>query len=294
MVPIEAHFFIGPDGTVEQYLDSSLQAKASTNNNPRAISIQTWDGGDHLASWTHAQQTSLIELLAWCHEVHDIALHRVDVWDGPGIGGHGDFPGMWGPPHDEACLGDARINQIDVLIARTRAKVETADYQPGDRLLGLGSKGSDVAWVQQQLQLPEDGIFSVETHRELRRLQRQIKTTSDGIVGPTMWKYFLTHATTETQTNTPPRTTSAPITSRRPTLSTSPTAAHDIAHAILHHPIQRPGTTETITLAQVIIDLDARNHHTTSDEIQLRETVARLTEIVLEDVEPTPDTNNNT
>jgi N-acetylmuramoyl-L-alanine amidase-like protein len=136
-VVLESHFWVGLDGRVEQYIDTSRQADANYHANVRAMSIESADNGDpdHF-EWTEAQQQSIAELMSWAHEVHGVPLRRCPTWDSPGVGYHTMFgaPSDW-TPVSKSCPGTARKAQFNSVVARAVAI----------------SQGEDVALTQAEI-----------------------------------------------------------------------------------------------------------------------------------------------
>lgn len=60
--------------------------------------------------------------------------------------------------------------------------------RPGTRTIRLGSAGTDVAFLQRWLDLPDDGLFGPATHNRVQWYQRMRGLTVDGIVGPKTWR----------------------------------------------------------------------------------------------------------
>lgn len=121
-VTVESHFHVMVDGTIEQYMDTTVRADANRYANVRAISIETEDNGDpDNTPWTPAQIESILKIIRWAHEVHDIPLRVTPAWDQPGIGYHSMWgaPGPWTPSRGKTCPGRVRITQFrDVLLPR--------------------------------------------------------------------------------------------------------------------------------------------------------------------------------
>lgn len=118
-VGLESHFYVSQTG-VEQYISTSRQADANRQANVRAISIETWDGGDpDHTPWTPRQMDLLVDLVAWCCVNHGIPVLQCPAWNQPGIGWHVMFgaPGPW-TPVSKSCPGRPRIAQMPELIAR--------------------------------------------------------------------------------------------------------------------------------------------------------------------------------
>lgn len=120
-VGVESHFYVRRDGFVEQMVDTGMRADANYKANSRAVSIETWDGGDpDKTPWTPQQIDAMARLLAWLHHTHGIPLTRTTAWDSPGVGGHSDYPGIWTPVRGKTCPGLIRRPQVDDVIAAAR------------------------------------------------------------------------------------------------------------------------------------------------------------------------------
>jgi hypothetical protein len=69
----DSHFHVAYDGTVEQYVDTSMRAFADLDGNDATISIETQgvakDGNE---PWRPAQVKAIIELVAWIVKTHGI------------------------------------------------------------------------------------------------------------------------------------------------------------------------------------------------------------------------------
>lgn len=66
-------------------------------------------------------------------------------------------------------------------------------HKPGKRILKEGMKGTDVRWVQRQLEIDDDGIFGPITKEsvlafETVKLNEFPRLRADGIVGAITWK----------------------------------------------------------------------------------------------------------
>lgn len=126
-IELESHFYVGPDGTIYQYMDTSVRADANVLANAFAVSIETWDGGNTPDSmgWNAVQVAALKKLIKWICDVHGIRRAPAQTWNGGGIGGHNWFPEPWadGP---RGCPGTARNNQLrnDIIPAVASGNIE--------------------------------------------------------------------------------------------------------------------------------------------------------------------------
>lgn len=70
----DSHFHVAYDGTVEQYVDTSMRAFADYEGNDATVSIETQgvssSTGDE--KWRPAQAAAIIDLVAWIIKTHDI------------------------------------------------------------------------------------------------------------------------------------------------------------------------------------------------------------------------------
>ena len=131
-VSVESHFFVKFDGTVEQYMDTTVRADANRLANSRAISIETEDDGSPAQwPWTAAQVEALVDLILWISVRHGIPLERCPRWDQPGIGYHSMWgaPSPWTPAAGKTCPGSVRIRQFnDIILPRLRGRNTTGGF----------------------------------------------------------------------------------------------------------------------------------------------------------------------
>ena len=119
---LESHFYVADDGTIEQYMDTTVRADANLNANAFAVSIETQDGGK-IVPWTSAQIESIVRLIDWLCSVHDIPRRQIPSAYSSGIGWHVQFgaPGPW-TPVSKSCPGGPRIEQTkNIIIPRVAA-----------------------------------------------------------------------------------------------------------------------------------------------------------------------------
>ena len=148
-----AHFHVAKDGTVEQYIDTKYMSWASASGNPRSISIETQGctSGHESEPWTDAQMKSIIALVSWIVDTHDIPkrLMESSATTQHGIGWHrlgidGNFPTsgvlrgrsqrgggeVWSSARGKVCPGDGRIKQMSDVLAGVEGKVSPAPAKP--------------------------------------------------------------------------------------------------------------------------------------------------------------------
>lgn len=109
-----AHFGIGKDGRVYQWVDTADKAWAQAEGNPRNISIENeGHAGDSL---TVAQCERVAEILAWAHTTHGVPLRINESPTGQGLGWHGMGGIAWGG--HTGCPGDLIRAQRAGIVAR--------------------------------------------------------------------------------------------------------------------------------------------------------------------------------
>lgn len=140
-VSVESHFHVLVDGTIEQYMDTERRADANRYANARAVSIETEDNGDpDNTPWTDAQLQSIIRLLRWLRETHDIPMWACPAWDQPGLGYHSMWgaPGPWTPARGKTCPGRIRIRQFhDVIVPALAMEAAMPAELDNDTCYGL-------------------------------------------------------------------------------------------------------------------------------------------------------------
>src|SRR4051794_18347581 len=70
-----SHFWVSYTGVVEQYVDTTFQARADYQGNDATVSIETEGGtGPHADTdpWKSAQVDAMVALVAWIMETHEI------------------------------------------------------------------------------------------------------------------------------------------------------------------------------------------------------------------------------
>lgn len=155
----DSHFYVLKNGTVEQYVDTDLQAYADLQGNPTTISVETQGGVKRGEKWTDAQINALAALFAWCSKTHSIKMelakssrpgeNRGLSWHRLGV--DGNFPAapsilagrlqlggglLYSRSRGKTCPEDARILQIPEILRK--AKNEPA----GSGSSGKSSSGS--------------------------------------------------------------------------------------------------------------------------------------------------------
>jgi hypothetical protein len=108
-----AHFGVGKDGTVYQWVDTADMAWAQAAGNPVGISIE--HEGNVPDALTPQQIAADSAILAWVHAVHAIPLQVTDdAVSGTGVCGHSTGAVLhWGHPQ---CPGQAILGQRQQIV----------------------------------------------------------------------------------------------------------------------------------------------------------------------------------
>lgn len=143
---IEWHFYVGKNGELTQFMDTTRRADCQRDGNSWVkggarygfLSVETWDGagsvwdGKNTAKcprWTDAQVNTLAKLGAWLHDTHGIELIKATAPQGKGIGWHAQFTGSgfprWNSNH--ACPAAQRIAQFPSVL---KAMQDAANATP--------------------------------------------------------------------------------------------------------------------------------------------------------------------
>jgi len=109
-----AHFGVGKDGRIFQWVDTGDKAWAQEAGNSRNISIENEGyAGDSL---TQAQVEGCAHILAWARTIHGVPLRINDLPTGQGLGWHGMGGASWGG--HTGCPGDLILAQRTAIITR--------------------------------------------------------------------------------------------------------------------------------------------------------------------------------
>ena len=150
-VSLEAHFWVPYVGQLEQHIDTDRSADANYKANRRAdgtgaISVETEDDGSPAQRpWTEKQLRDLVAVGVWACRTHGIPARRCRSHTDPGIGYHS----MWGAPSPwtnaagKTCPGPARIAQVDQVIARVAAQLNTPPPVQEDDAMGTYIRDSE-------------------------------------------------------------------------------------------------------------------------------------------------------
>lgn len=171
----DSHFHIAYDGEVEQYVDTAFQAFADLEGNDATISIET--AGCATSSkavtekWTDAQVVSIVKLLIWIFEEHNIprrlATNSKIGESSHGLSWHrlgcdGNFPALpsvqagrlqrgggmrYSKAVGKVCPGYARIDQIHQAIWPALIDALRGEPATGGFLMALSDRDQEaVLW----------------------------------------------------------------------------------------------------------------------------------------------------
>lgn len=136
----DSHFYVRKDGTIEQYVDTDLQAYANAAGNSSLISVET-QGGVRDADrepWTPQQVAALARIVRWSADTdgfpiqpmadsrptsRGVGYHRLGCRPWVVAGGE-----LWSSATGKICPGAGKIAQIPQVIAQ--AKNPTATTLP--------------------------------------------------------------------------------------------------------------------------------------------------------------------
>ncbi len=116
---LEAHFGLGYEGDLGQYIGTQTRADANAGANRRpdgtgAVSIETASNTQGTDPWTGEQVEQLIRLGVWLHQEHAIPLRICRTHDDPGFGYH-RLHAQWSTS-GTSCPGDARVTQFRTVV----------------------------------------------------------------------------------------------------------------------------------------------------------------------------------
>lgn len=211
-----AHFGIGKDGHIDQFVDTHDAAWAEVAGNRHWISIE--HEGFTGEALTEAQVAADVRLIAWLKGSEDgpglnFPLQETDDVNRPGLGWHGMGGADWGG-HTQ-CPGDPIKAQRPEILQGVEARIggnnpppapapapaphpapvppQHAPPFPG-RLLRTppNTQGGDVLSWQAQMRrrgwnIGVDGIYGPQSAGICRQFQQEKRLAVDGVVGPITW-----------------------------------------------------------------------------------------------------------
>lgn len=128
-------WWVGRDGTLEQYVDADMAAWAEAAGNSQWDSVET--EGEPTDPLSDAQVATLARLYAWGHGIYAWPYQTTDDTAGTGFGWHGMGGAAWGG--HTGCPGDLRKAQRTRIL--TLAQTPSTDQE---NLMAFGPSGNRV------------------------------------------------------------------------------------------------------------------------------------------------------
>jgi hypothetical protein len=190
-----AHFGVGKDGRIYQWVDTADRAWAQAAGNRTWLSIEhEGHAGDTL---TAKQLTASAHIIAWAHTTHDVPLQPTDSPDGRGIGWHGMGGSAWGG--HTGCPGNPIKGQRAALI-KAAAALLAPKYEPfpGAAYFKTGRHSPVITAMGKRLVAEGCGRYKVGPGPDWSEADRKSYAAwqrecgysgdaADGIPGPTTW-----------------------------------------------------------------------------------------------------------
>lgn len=158
---LESHFGLGYDGRLGQYIGTNTRADANASANVRAISLESAANTSNTDPWTDDQINTLVKVMDWAADEHNIPRRRCRSWTDPGFGYHRLHP-EWSTG-GTYCPGDARVKQFNEIVlprliagdveethvALTQADIDAVALATANKLIAGGGvlETTDVANV---------------------------------------------------------------------------------------------------------------------------------------------------
>ena len=126
-----SHLWLAKDGTMEQYVDTDIQAWAQAAGNPNYLSVET--EGFVSEPLTELQLLAMSRLVQWCRAVYDIPMRGPVPHGDKGLTPHCNPDGTpdpaWG---NHPCPGTIRLEQMGQIIAIAKPPPAPPDLTEGD------------------------------------------------------------------------------------------------------------------------------------------------------------------
>lgn len=202
----DSHFHVAYDGTVEQYVDTSMQAFADLDGNDATVSIETQGVTENTGDekWRPAQVAAIIALTAWIMRTHGMRRQLADTAfagsvSSQGLSWHrlgcdGNFPSLpsiqagrlqrGGGMHYSAklgkvCPGYLRITQIHQEIWPGVQAALGAAPTTGGFLMALTNEQQDLMYER----VRETRIIVEQCRTKLERIEETLETNHNASFG---------------------------------------------------------------------------------------------------------------
>lgn len=196
---VSAHFGVGKDGTIYQWVNAHDKAWAEVSGNGYWISVENEGKTGELL--TQAQVEANAKIYAWAHRSFGCKLQLANEPGGEGLGYHSMGGADWGNHPD--CPGHLIVSQRqaildrahDLLFMHTKTPEPAPKAKPKPattpkwfhRHLRVEKPllhGADVKTVQRKIGAHEDGWYGENTEARVKGWQHAHGLTPDGVVGP--------------------------------------------------------------------------------------------------------------
>lgn len=144
---VSSHFQVTFDGTIYQYLDTSLQSYCQGGGNADYISVES--EGKASAPATPAQVKSVGKILAWVHKTHGVPLQLAEKPGDAGLGWHGmgakyNAVPEWG---HALCPGVRKDQRAAMLAAAGAVALTVSDVEDDMPIIIFDHSQADHAYV---------------------------------------------------------------------------------------------------------------------------------------------------
>lgn len=202
----DSHFYIRRDGSVEQYVDTSMQAFADLQGNTDSISIETQGGvaKPDQEPWTSPQIESIAQILVWAHKTHGIPL-RLATTSKADSTSHGVSWHRLGVPATKAqaasgvsqtggrlysravgkiCPGQGKINQIPGILEKAKNLISNNEEFSEEDMKELEEIKSDLNKIKSAIERGErrdEQIIALLTEADLTGARKRAEQTNAAV-----------------------------------------------------------------------------------------------------------------
>lgn len=193
---VSAHFGVGKNGTIYQWVDTDDKAWANVGANSYSISIE--NEGQTSEALTPAQVEANAKIYAYANRVHGVPFSYAKSSTGSGLGYHSQFP-AWSLG-GTACPGSKRVAQLPAIMKRAaelaggaapKPPVTTpgtpsggSNFGPAGSVRSVGSQQKEVNLAGYSPKLVHDSKWGPKTEAGVKWYQKKIGVSADGVWGP--------------------------------------------------------------------------------------------------------------